>query len=187
MGAAVASCVPHTHRWRPCSRLATSLPTRRWMTGRTRFPDARDAGHVRPGHPHRHSHPQMSVHNARPLYLVLIWLFVGCLIVQVFLVGLDLFGEADPATHRTWAYIYGWLTPVLVFLASVGRLPRAMQLGSVALLVLFAVQTVLPTFREEFPLVAAAHALNALLIFWLAMVLARRARDAAAEPAPKGA
>jgi heme A synthase len=127
----------------------------------------------------------MSVHNARSLYLVLIWLFVGCLIVQVFLVGLDLFGEADPATHRTWAYIYGWLTPVLVFLASVGRLPRPMLVGTVALLVLFAVQTLLPSLRDEFPVVAAAHALNALLIFWLAMVLARRARDAAADRAPR--
>ena len=126
----------------------------------------------------------MSVHNARALYLAIIWVFVACLVVQAFLVGLDIFGEViDPTTHRNWAYIYGWLTPVLVFLAAVGRLPRVMRLGTVALLLLFAVQTLLPRFRDVLPLLAAAHALNALLIFWLAMVLARKARDAAADNA----
>ena len=129
----------------------------------------------------------MSAHQARSLYLALIWLFVACLVVQAFLVGLDIFGdEIDPTTHRTWAYIYGWLTPILVFLAAVGRLPLTMRLGSVALLFLFAVQTLLPSLREVLPPVAAAHALNALLIFWLAMVLARRARDAAGSQPPLG-
>jgi hypothetical protein len=124
----------------------------------------------------------MSVQHARSLYLVLIWVFVACLIVQAFLVGLDLFGDAiDPTTHRNWAYIYGWLTPILVFLAAVGRLPRAVRLGSVALLILFAVQTLLPSLRDVLPVMAAAHALNALLIFWLAMTLARAARDATAD------
>ncbi|HEX5578779.1 MAG TPA: DUF6220 domain-containing protein [Candidatus Limnocylindria bacterium] len=127
----------------------------------------------------------MSVQQARSLYLVLIWIFVACLIVQAFLVGLDLFGDAiDPTTHRNWAYIYGWLTPILVFLAAVGHLPRAMRLGTVLLLLLFALQTLLPSLRDVLPLLAAAHALNALLIFWLAMVLARGARDAAASHTP---
>lgn len=129
----------------------------------------------------------MSVHQARSFYLALIWIFVSCLIVQAFLVGLDIFGdEVDPTTHRTWAYIYGWLTPVLVFLATIGRLPLGMRLGSMALVVLFAVQTMLPSLREVLPMVAAAHALNALLLFWLATVLARRARDAAASLPPLG-
>jgi hypothetical protein len=122
----------------------------------------------------------MSVHQARTLYLALIWVFVACLIVQVFLVGLDIFGdEVDPTTHRNWAYIYGWLTPVLVFLGAVGRLPLGMRLETVALLFLFALQTLLPSLRDVLPVVAAAHALNALLIFWLALVLARQARDVA--------
>jgi uncharacterized membrane protein len=127
----------------------------------------------------------MSIHQARSLYLGIIWVFVACLIVQAFLVGLDIFGDAiDPTTHRTWAYIYGWLTPILVFLATIGRLPLSMRLGTVALLFLFAIQTLLPSLRDVLPLIAAVHALNALLIFWLAMVLARRARDAAANQPP---
>jgi uncharacterized protein DUF6220 len=129
----------------------------------------------------------MSVSQARWGYLALIWVFVACLIVQAFLVGLDIFGDAiDPTTHRTWAYMYGWLTPILVFLATIGRLPLAMRLGTLSLLFLFAIQTLLPSLRDVLPLVAAAHALNALLIFWLAMVLARRARDEAAHQPPIG-
>jgi uncharacterized protein DUF6220 len=129
----------------------------------------------------------MSVHQARTLYLAVIWLFLACLVVQAFLVGLDLFGDViDPTTHRNWAYIYGWLTPVLIFLSAVGRLPLSTRLGTVALLLLFAVQTLLPSLREVLPPVAAAHALNALLIFWLATVLARGARDAAADQPSAG-
>jgi hypothetical protein len=130
----------------------------------------------------------MSVRQARSLYLALMWVFVACLVVQAFLVGLDIFGdEVDPTTHRTWAYIYGWLTPILVFLAAIGRLPLIMRLGTMAILILFAIQTLLPSLREILPLVAAAHALNALLIFWLAMVLARRARDALGSAPAAGA
>jgi hypothetical protein len=126
----------------------------------------------------------MSVQQARSMYLALIWVFVACLVVQAFLVGLDLFSDVlDPTTHRNWAYIYGWLTPILVFLATLARFPLSVRLGSVALLVLFALQTILPQFREILPPIAAAHALNALLIFWLAMVLARQARDARTHPA----
>ena len=36
---------------------------------------------------------------------------VGCLLVQVFLVGLDIFADTDASIHRDFAYVYGWLTP----------------------------------------------------------------------------
>jgi hypothetical protein len=112
---------------------------------------------------------------ARLGFVVGAWLFVGCVVLQAFLVGLDIFAEADGTAHRDFAYIYGWLAPLLVLIGGVARLPSTIRAMSLALLVLFAVQTALPAFRDQIPLLAAVHTVNALFIFALALVLARRA------------
>jgi len=107
-------------------------------------------------------------------FVIVAWVLVGCLVVQFFLVGLDLFeamGESE--LHRDFAYIYGWLTPVLVLLATVAGLPRRVLLPTVALLALYAIQTYLPTIADTLPRIAALHAINALLVFWLAVQVAR--------------
>ncbi len=111
---------------------------------------------------------------ARRSFVVVAWVLVGCLVVQFFLVGLDLFeaiGESE--LHRDFAYIYGWLTPILVLLAMVAGLPRRVLLLTVALLTLYAIQTYLPTIADTLPRIAALHAVNALLVFWLAVQVAR--------------
>ena len=111
---------------------------------------------------------------ARLGYVIVAWTFLACLAVQLFLVGLDLFevtGE-DVRIHREFAYVYGWLAPAMVLLAVAARLPRRTLLLTVALLVLFAVQTYLPSLAEELPDVAALHALNALAVVWISATLA---------------
>ena len=120
-----------------------------------------------------------TVRLARQALLVAAWLMVACLVVQLFLVGLDVFeASGDVGTvHRDFAYLYGWLAPVLVLLATVGRTPRWFRVGTVVLLVLFAIQTYLPSLQDRIPLLAATHAVNALAVFWLAVSIARRSRD----------
>jgi hypothetical protein len=111
---------------------------------------------------------------ARFGYVVVAWAFLACLAVQLFLVGLDLFevtGE-DVGFHREFAYIYGWLAPAMVLLAVAGRLPQRTLLLTVALLVLFAVQTYLPSLAHELPDVAALHAVNAIAVVWISATLA---------------
>lgn len=113
---------------------------------------------------------------ARLAYRAGAWVFVACLVIQLFLVGLDVFQVvgADSTIHRQFAYLYGWLTPALVLLGAVAGLPRR-QLALVALLlVLFAAQTYLPTLADSVPLLAAFHSVNALAVFWLALHLARQ-------------
>jgi hypothetical protein len=108
-------------------------------------------------------------------------LFVGCLFVQVFLVGLDIFAEAEAEAeatiHRDFAYVYGWLTPVLILLAGFAGAPKPTRQLTIVLVVLFAIQIVLPSLRDTIPILAALHAVNALAIFAVAMVLAGRAID----------
>lgn len=130
-----------------------------------------------PGGPLRPPEP-MAGSDLAPLarrgFVIVAWTFVACLVVQFFLVGLDVFeaiGESE--LHRDFAYLYGWLTPILVLLAMAGGLPRAVLLSTVALLALYAIQTYLPTISDQLPRIAALHAINALLVVWLAVRVAR--------------
>jgi len=111
---------------------------------------------------------------AQRAFVVVAWVLVACLVIQFFLVGLDIFeaiGESE--LHRDFAYLYGWLTPILVLLAMAAGLPRRVLLLTVALLALYAIQTYLPTIADALPGLAALHAINALLVFWLAVQVAR--------------
>jgi hypothetical protein len=120
-----------------------------------------------------------ALYLARLAYWAVAWTFVACVVVQLFLVGLDAFeviGD-NAALHRGFAYLYGWLVPMLVLLATIGRQPRARQVVTVLLLALFAVQTYLPSLREGAPLAASLHAVNALAIFAAAVWLANGSRD----------
>ena len=112
---------------------------------------------------------------ARIAFAAVAVLFVGCVLVQVFLVGLDAFAGVDASIHRAFAYTYGWLTPVLVLLAGFARAPRATRNLTVVMVVLFAIQVVLPSFRYTFPPLAAIHSINALAIFAVAVTVATQA------------
>ena len=110
-------------------------------------------------------------------FLAAAWLFVAGVVVQVFLVGLDIFGELGGAVHRDFAYVYGWLAPIMVLLSGAARVPTGTRRLTIVLLVLFAAQTVLPSLRNQVPVLAALHAVNALAIFAIGIVVARRATE----------
>jgi hypothetical protein len=108
-------------------------------------------------------------------FAALAWLFVACLLVQVFLVGLEVFAKLGGSIHRDFAYVYGWLAPILVLLSRAPAVPAAARVPTLILLLLFAAQTVLPSLKDQFPVLAAFHPVNALAIFAFAIVVARRA------------
>ncbi|HSM38236.1 MAG TPA: DUF6220 domain-containing protein [Candidatus Limnocylindrales bacterium] len=123
-----------------------------------------------------------TVHLARLALVATAWLFVACLALQLFLVGLDVFDRIGGTSatqvgiHREFAYLYGWLAPLMVLLVMIGRLPRPRLVQAVLLLVLFAVQTYLPTLARDAPLLASVHSVNAIAVVWLAVSLALAAR-----------
>jgi hypothetical protein len=112
---------------------------------------------------------------ARLGFAVLAWTFVVSIIVQVFLVGLDIFADLGGSIHRDLAYVYGWLAPILVLFAAAVHAPRRTRMLTILLLVLFAIQTVLPSLAESFPVLAALHTLVALAILAVAVAVARGA------------
>lgn len=123
--------------------------------------------------------------SARTALAYLAWLFVAMVVVQVFLAGVGLFGAGNLDGHREFGYFVASF-PLLILLACwPARAGRRLAWLSAALLLAAQVQTALPWFREGLPIVAALHPVNALAIFWLGLVIARRAR--ALERAPDAA
>jgi hypothetical protein len=107
-------------------------------------------------------------------FVLAAWLFVVSVVIQIVLVGMDIFADLGGDIHRDFAYVYGWLAPLLVLLASVARVPTGLRKLTLVLLLLFAAQTVLPSLKDQFPLLAAV---NALAIFGVGLMLARRATE----------
>jgi hypothetical protein len=110
-------------------------------------------------------------------FVLAAWLFVVSVVIQIVLVGMDIFADLGGDIHRDFAYVYGWLAPLLVLLASVARVPTGLRKLTLVLLLLFAAQTVLPSLKDQFPLLAAFHTVNALAIFGVGLMLARRATE----------
>ena len=110
-------------------------------------------------------------------------IFVVALLVQVFFAGAaiaNLGGSGDFATHREFGYTgvgIAWL--ILLITALVARRPRAEVGVTLLILVLYVVQTILPSFKSSASVVAALHPVNALLLFGVAAWYARRAWQAA--------
>jgi hypothetical protein len=120
------------------------------------------------------------MHVSRVVFAALAWLFVGLVVLQVFYAGVGLLGGGTMADHREFGYLVA-MFPLLVLIAAV--VSRAGRLGwwTAGLLLLAQVQTILPWFAEDAPFVAALHPVNALLLFWGGLTIARRATTMARE------
>ncbi len=125
------------------------------------------------------------MYGSRVAYVVAAWLFVAAVVATVFVAGLSLFYQSALwLTHMGFGYSVGYLVPVLIVLALLARMPRAYVPLLALLIVLYVVQTILPVLRDSVPIVAALHPVNAMLVFGVAVVHARRARELL-QPAPR--
>ena len=118
-------------------------------------------------------------------------IFVAAIIVQVFLAGAaiaNLGGSGDFATHIEFGYTWVGITALAVVVtALVARRPRRDVGITLGLMVMYVVQTILPSLRTTMPTVAALHPLNAMLLFALAAWYARRTWVGARAAAPASA
>jgi hypothetical protein len=116
------------------------------------------------------------VRGVRVAYLVLTALFLVGLLAQVFLAGLALFASGQGwQLHIDVGYILHLAPLLLLLAAAVGRVGSRLIWLTVGLVVSVGVQPFLPLARDISPLLAALHPVNALLIFWLAVAIARGA------------
>lgn len=118
---------------------------------------------------------------ARRIFAVASWVFLGAVLVQVFLAGAGLFKLTDFTLHTDFGWLLSAMPIVLVVLARMARVDRRTTQLTVALLAVAVIQPELAAARHDYPVVAALHPVNALLLFWLAWLVARRSIDAARE------
>lgn len=120
---------------------------------------------------------------ARVVHPWLAWVFVGTVLLQVFLAGLALFAGAGFEAHREAGYTYPGLAALAVLIAAIVGAAGRREVGlAFLLLLMYVVQTILPTLRADLPVVAALHPVNAVALFGLGAVIALRSRRIAAVP-----
>jgi hypothetical protein len=116
------------------------------------------------------------VTGERRAFAAVAWVFLGGVILQVFLAGLGAFKVTDWTSHAGFGWLLGSLPLfVLLPLSLVAGLTTRTRWLTVALVVSAALQPELAHARAEAPVVAAIHPVNAVLLFWLAWSVARAA------------
>ena len=110
-------------------------------------------------------------------------LFAILILVQLFLAGLAVFAEAGSfASHRTFGYIIGWMTLVIVVLAAAGRVGGRLLGLALLALVQMGLQSVFILVRADLPVVAALHPVNGVILLLVAIAIARGAWEMRAAP-----
>ena len=125
------------------------------------------------------------IRASRILYAVLAWAFVVGLLVQVFFIGLGLFGTPSGIElHRNFGWILH-LAPLLILLFAVlSRAGRRQWQWALALAVVVFIVPMLVTLRDTSAIAAALHPVGAVIAFALAVLVAVNALHAARMPAP---
>jgi hypothetical protein len=123
----------------------------------------------------------------RYLYAAVAVVFVVGVAIQVFLAGMFLFADGSRDTHIEFGYTLTLVPIVVVVLAALAR-PGWRHFGLAALLLVDTwLQPTLVYFQDSFPFVAALHPVNAMLLFGLGILVARRAIALARSTAANGA
>jgi hypothetical protein len=103
------------------------------------------------------------------------WLFAVGVLIQALLAGAGLFEWFSLDVHRGFGYIVAML---VIPLGLFGLLSWPDRRTGVLTVLLFGMAFVQPTLvyaKDTMPAIAALHPVNALLMFWLAIVIGRRA------------
>jgi hypothetical protein len=106
----------------------------------------------------------------------LAWVAIAGFAVQFYLVGAALFGLTTFQLHRIVGDLLVLVVALLLILALTGLLGRRTIGLSVLLLVLVAVQALLPSLRASVPWLAALHPVNALALIGVAAAIGRGPR-----------
>jgi mercuric ion transport protein len=122
------------------------------------------------------------VTGTRIVFALIAWLFLSGVILQVLLAGAALFELTNWQAHMGFGWMLGSVPILMLIVAAVGRFERRLFLPTTALTIVAAIQPELAAARDDAPLVAAFHPLNAMLVFWLGWTVARRSIERLALP-----
>jgi Family of unknown function (DUF6220) len=132
-------------------------------------------------HPFKHTIIERSVslgrQSFRIIFLIGILLFVACLLIQLFTVGMSVF--INPSwwrRHTQFAHVIGSLAFILFPVAFLGRFPKIILglTGLINILLLVQFGTIHLSILPALSLSAAFHPVNAFLLLWTATMTARK-------------
>ena len=116
---------------------------------------------------------------ARQLLATAGWLLAAAVLVQIFLAGRAVFVSPDLwQQHRAFVHTFEWLSPAAVVLAHLGRTARLTKVLAWLTVALIFMQYATAGTQSSLGRagLAAIHPVTAVLLFWAAVELARRAR-----------
>ncbi len=111
-------------------------------------------------------------------YALAAWLLVASVAYQTFLAGVAVFGGPQHwARHTGFVHVFEFIPLLMIVLALVARVPRqqGLYLYPFALWLMIGAQYGLAAAGPA--MIAALHPVNALAIFWISVLLARRATE----------
>lgn len=111
----------------------------------------------------------------RTVFAAVAWLYLAGVVIQVFFAGASLFEVMDWTVHAGLGWGLGSAPIILLVLALGARVDARTAWLTASLTVAALIQPELALARHGSPVLAALHPVNALLVFWLAWVVARRA------------
>lgn len=102
------------------------------------------------------------------------WAYAAALAAMTAFAGMYVFVGRDLiGFHRNGAHVVGLIAAILLITALAGRLDRRARLQSLGLVALLGVQGGLVHLMVVSPWIAAFHPVNALVLFWAAVTVAR--------------
>jgi hypothetical protein len=111
----------------------------------------------------------------RIVFAAAAWVYLAGVVIQVFLAGASLFELTDWTVHAGLGWGLGSAPIILLVLALGARVDRRTAWLTAGLTIAALAQPELAAARHDSPVLAAFHPVNALLVFWLAWVVASRA------------
>jgi hypothetical protein len=111
----------------------------------------------------------------RIVFAAAAWVYLAGVVIQVFLAGASLFELTDWTVHASLGWGLGSAPIILLVLALGARVDRRTAWLTAGLTIAALAQPELAAARHDSPVLAAFHPVNALLVFWLAWVVASRA------------
>ncbi|MBT2217460.1 hypothetical protein F3157_11585 [Virgibacillus dakarensis] len=116
----------------------------------------------------------MNVKNriGQTIYFVLALLFLLCIMIQIFLAGLAIF--ANPVhwiKHTMFIHLFGFNIPLFMLLSAyIGRMPRWSYWSIFGMFVSVFLMYFTANMSAQFPWIAAAHPVVAMLLFIISLV-----------------
>jgi hypothetical protein len=110
-------------------------------------------------------------HSARIGFALLAWIFVVCVLLQIFYAGLAVFSSTSWARHTGFVHLFEFLPFLMTLLAFAGKMRHGMRWWPLSLFLLIGLQYMTAHITGAAN-VSALHPVIAIIIFYVGITIA---------------